>query len=54
MGTFTCSHVLVLMFFEMGNAEGSLPREEFHKIGDLSKKYIDAQGEDFNQVISAS
>jgi hypothetical protein len=38
----------------MGNADGSLKREEFHKIGGLSKKYIDAQEANFNQVISAS
>jgi uncharacterized tellurite resistance protein B-like protein len=54
MSTFTVSHALVIMFFEMGNADGSLEREELHKIGELSKKYIDAQGADFNQVISES
>lgn len=54
MSTFSVSHALVTMFFEMANADGSVEKVELQKIGELSRKYIDAQGSDFDQVISES
>lgn len=54
MSTFTASHALVTMFFEMANADGAVEKVELQKIGELSRKYIDAQGSNFDQVITES
>ena len=54
MSTFSVSHALVTMFFEMANADGAVEKVELQKIGELSRKYIVAQGSDFHQVFSES
>ena len=49
---FTLSHGLLSAFLEMSNVDGTIDKIELNKIGEVSRKYITALGDDFDQVVS--
>ena len=52
MSNFTVSHALVAMFLEISSADGQVEKSELATLGQVSRKYIEADGSDFEQVMS--